>query len=352
MRDIAEIDKNFVLKTEIDKSDIVFYDVLKKPFSIHGLFYKDGMFRRIPEEVAKTVSKDVFALHTHTAGGRVRFKTNSPYVAINAEMGHIHRMTRFAMTGSSGFDMYIKDKNGQRYYKTFILPVDIVDGYSSVHEFNTNETREITINFPLYSEVTKLHIGVAKDAFVEAPDEYSIKTPVVFYGSSITQGCCASRPGSSYESIISRMVDCDYINLGFSGSALAEDEIAEYIKKLDMSVFVYDYDHNSPSAEYLAETHEKMFKTIRSANPDLPIVMVTRPKVYLDESEQKRFEIVKQTYENAKRAGDKNVYFISGQKIMEPTNNEGTVDDIHPNDYGYAMMAKVIGEEIEKILKP
>ena len=85
----------------------------------------------------------------------------------------------------------------------------------------------------------------------DAP-EYRIKKPVVYYGSSITQGGCASKPGSSYESILSRRFDCDYINLGFSGTAKGEDEIVDYIKGLEMSVFVMDYDHNAPTTEHLA----------------------------------------------------------------------------------------------------
>lgn len=329
----------------------MFYDTLQPPFEINGLFYEDGKFRRLPEEIAKTVSKGVHSLHAHTAGGRVRFKTDSPYIAINVEMGYVHKMSRFAMTGSVGFDMYVKQNDEERYCKTFIPPFDIVDGYTSIIELGTKESREITINFPLYSEVRKLYIGVSESACVEAPHKYKIEKPIVFYGSSITQGCSASRPGCSYESIISRRCDCDYINLGFSGSAGAEQEIANYIKKLDMSIFVYDYDHNAPTVEYLANTHEKMFKIIREENHDLPIIMLSRPKIYLDKLEKERLSIIKETFENAVVSGDRNVYFIPGEKLMALTNNEGTVDNDHPNDLGFASIAKVLGDDIERIFE-
>lgn len=349
MKDLTSVDKNFQLKTEINKEDVVFYNVLQSPFQIYGVFYQDGKFRRLPESQAKAVNNSILILHAHTAGGRVRFKTNSPYVAINAEMGYIHKMSRFAMTGSLGFDMYIKHDEGDRYCKTFIPPFNIDDGYASIIELETKEWREITINFPLYSEVCKLSVGIAEDAELAAPTAYKREKPIVYYGSSITQGCSASRPGCSYESIISRRFDSDYINLGFSGSAGAEDEMADYIKKLDMSLFVYDYDHNAPTPEFLENTHEKMFKTIRRENPDLPVVMMSRPKIYLSEVEVKRQEIIKKTYENAKAAGDENVYFIPGDKLMMYTDNGGTVDNDHPNDLGFASMAKVLGDEIEKI---
>ena len=140
----------------------------------------------------------------------------------------------------------------------------------------------------------------------------------------------------------------DYINLGFSGNAKAEDEIAAYIKELPMSLFVYDYDHNAPSLEYLQATHEKMFRIIRDRNPNLPIVMMSKPQFYLNPADEKRRQVVERTYQNAIHAGDKNVYFIPGQDLMTYCGNDGTVDAVHPTDYGFFSMAKVLGDLIEK----
>ena len=112
------------------------------------------------------------------------------------------------------------------------------------------------------------------------------------YGSLITQGGCASRHGMSYQSIVSRKFNCDYINLGFSGNAKAEDEITDYIKNLEMFVFVLDYDHNAPTVEYLKNTHEKMFKAVRDAHPDIPVIMMSRPKHFLTEEEKERRKVV------------------------------------------------------------
>lgn len=301
---IAQIDKNFEVKTNIEKDDIRFYDVNSGPFRLHGIFYENGRYRRMPEEVAKTVSPGVKNLHESTAGGRVRFRTDSPYVAIHAEMPVIGKMPHFAFSGSAGFDLYVYDGQ-QRYTRTYMPPLDITDGMEGVVEFPTAQMREIVINFPLYSRVSKLCIGLSDRATVEAPTPYRIEKPVVFYGSSITQGGCASRPGNCYQNAISRRLDMDYINLGFSGNAKAEVEIAEYIKTLDMSAFVYDYDHNAKTLEYLEETHERMFKIIRQANPELPILILPRPKYYLTEGEEKRQAVVKATYQNALASGDK-----------------------------------------------
>lgn len=346
MDNISLIDSNFKVNTELNIEGIKFYDIKQPPFKFYGVFYENGKFRRLPESVAKTVNDGVYSLHTHTAGGRVRFRTDSPYVAIHTKMPVIGKMPHIALTGSAGFDLYI----GKKYHGTFIPPFEIQDGYESVIRFDSSEMRDITVNFPLYSEVAQLYIGVSEGATVSSAEPYKTEKPIVYYGSSITQGGCASRPGNSYESIISQRFDMDYVNLGFSGSAKAEDEIAEYISGLDMSVFVYDYDHNAPTAEHLKETHEKMFKTIRKANPDLPIVLLSRPKFTLTEEEETRLDIIKATYQNAVGNGDKNVYLIDGRELMKTAEDDGTVDGCHPNDLGFMSMARELGELLEKVL--
>ncbi len=343
--DISIVDKNFTIQHHIAKEDIRFYSADEKPFQIYGVFRDGEKYRRMPEEVAKSVSVEVHFLHANTAGGRIRFVTDSTYVAINAKMDRLGKMPHFAYTGSIGFDLYADN----RYYKTFVPPMDITDGYESVMEFPTKETREITINFPLYSNVNELYIGLQEDAILEKASPYQNEKPFVYYGSSITQGGCASRPGMSYQSIISRRFHCDFVNLGFSGSALAEDEMIDYVKNLEMSLFVYAYDHNAPNVEHLKNTHEKMFQAVRKTHPDIPIIILSRPKHILSQEEEMRRDMIEKTYQNAKLNGDKNVYFISGKELTAFCRDEGTVDGVHPTDYGFSSIAKVLGDVIEGI---
>ncbi len=344
MSDFSKIDKNFVVETKIEKEGIKFYNCLSEPFKIYGVYYEDGKFRRMPEKVAETVSEGVYRLSTNTAGGRVRFKTNSPYVAISVIEDENHRWDHFAMTGYAGLDLY----SDNEYVRTFRPPADMIDRYESVLDLPTDGMHDIIINMPLYSNVRELYIGLDENAVIEAPSAYVNDKPVVYYGSSITQGGCASRPGRSYQAIISRRFNCDYVNLGFSGSGKAEDEMIEYIKNLDMSIFVSDYDFNAPTIEHLENTHEKLFKAVRSTHPDIPIIILTAPKFIQDERFTTRRNIIKRTYDNAIAAGDKNVYFIDGKDLMELCENEGTVDGTHPTDFGFASMAKIIGNLMEK----
>ncbi len=348
MPSIYEIDKNFEIKTNINKKDIKFYSIEEAPFKVFGIFKENGKYRRMPEETAKKVSENVYLLHTHTAGGRVKFITDSDYVAINAQMDGLQKMPHFAFTGSIGFDLYA-DGN---YVNTFVPPCEATDGYENIINFETSNfkgLKEITINFPLYSNVKNLWIGIQEKAKLEEASPYKNIKPVVYYGSSITQGGCASRPGMSYESILSRKFNCDFINLGFSGSAKAEDEMIEYIKNLDMSLFVYDYDYNAPNAEHLEKTREKMFKAIRQKHCDLPVIMMPRPKFNPTEEEKERIRIIETTYNNAISSGDKNVYYISTQKLTKLCENNGTVDNVHPTDFGFVSMAEAVGKVIEKI---
>ncbi len=349
MSNISKIDKNFIVDTQISKDDIKFYNVNEAPFKVYGVHYTGDNFVRLPAEVAKTVNEGVFSLHNHTAGGRVRFKTDSPYIAINVKILNSGKRPHFALTGSTGFDLYGMFGEEERYIITFVPPFDVTGGYEMVKEMGNCGMREYTINFPLYSSVKELYIGLAEGARVEEAAPYRDMPPIVYYGSSITQGACASRPGSTYQAHITRRFRIDHINLGFAGSAKAEDEIIDYIKGLSMSCFVLDYDHNSPSAEHLSQTHEKMFKAVREAHPDIPIILMPKPIYYIPEGEKPRQEIIKATYKNALKAGDKNVYFIESNELMALCGNEGTVDGCHPTDLGFYSMAKAVERIMEKI---
>lgn len=349
MRDISEVDSNLKVETDVDKNGIRFYDVSKEPFKIYGVIKEGGMYRRMPEAVAKTVNDEIYqVLHTNTAGGRVRFKTNSKTVVISSKMSGVACMGHMPMTGSAGFDMYADKK----YCHTFVPSATMTDGYESRFDFSDSKMRDIIINFPLYSNVIDLKIGFDKDAEIQKGDEYKFNKPVLYYGSSITQGGCASRPGNSYQSVISRKLDCDFINLGFSGNALGEETMANYIADTDMSVFVCDYDHNAPTTDHLKNTHKRMFEIIRKKQPNLPVVFVTRPTDCGNADETKaRRDVVYGTYITAKNNGDNNVYFADGSDIFNYADVDMfSVDGCHPNDFGFWCMAEVIGKFVKEAL--
>lgn len=343
MKKIEEIDKNLAIK-KIDSAELLtFYDVCSDLFYMNGMTH-DTMFRRMPESVAKAVSEGVYTLHTNTAGGSISFQTNSTRVAIKASMDSIVKLPHMPTTGVCGFDLYINND----YFGTFVPPIDIEDGYESMLTLPDGDMKNITINFPLYNNVSNLYVGLDKEAQCSSFNPYKKVLPVVYYGSSITQGGCASRPGMCYQSIIARKFGYAGINLGFSGSAKGEYEMARYLSELEMSVLVYAYDHNAPNAEYLKATHEPFFKIIREKNPNLPIIMMSQHDNVVFDRDLKRRQVVLDTYNNAKSSGDKNVYFIDGTTFFP--NRDCTVDGTHPTDYGFALIAERIGKLIDEII--
>ena len=360
----ATADKNLIIPKG-QKEDTVFYDIRKPPFKIYGLYepLTEPVFRRIPEEVAKGMSDGAYFHHANTTGGRVRFKTDSPYISVRAKMGHSSVMPHEAMAGSLGFDVY-----ADGYHERALFPPVGYDGFTPVVSVDPvfcamstfalpapaeDGMRDITVYMPLYSSVDSMEIGIAPDAKIAEGGEYSHKTPIVFYGSSITQGCAATRPSTCYCAIVAGELDSDFINLGFSGNARGEAAITDYIASLDMSLFVYDYDHNAPNAEFLRKTHKTMFEKIRAAHPSLPIIMMSRPDRDRHPDKAERTSIVRETYESAIASGDKNVYFIDGHELFEDKYRElSTVDGIHPTDIGFLSMAKRVLKTIsdEKII--
>ena len=347
--DISKLDTNFALG-EVDSRGIVFRDAKETPFRIYGVFHDGTQYRRVPEDVAAATSEHVAVLSTHTAGGRVRFVTDSKRIVIKPLYADIHRMAHMAFTGIFGFDLFVDDE----FKKVFTPPVNVKDSYESMHEFPTKEKRLITINMPLYAPVKELFIGLEEGATLEAAPDHAIECPIVFYGSSITQGGCASRPGTAYTAVVSRWLGANHINIGFSGSARGEAAIRDYIASLDMSLFVLDYDHNAKSIEEYESTHYPFYKAVREAHPDIPIIIITRPKV--DPTYQLnalgKARIARETYQRALDEGDKRVYFIDGKTLMpEDMGDDGLVDGVHPTDLGFYFMAKRVYPVIKESLK-
>ena len=354
-----EVDKNLIVATTINKPDIKFYDARREPFDVYGLYnYKnEEKFKRLPDEIGMNTNEGVADLYCRTAGGRIRFKTSSQYVAIKAEWDIKKHYPHCALSGSTGFDLYIDAPRDRlsKFYKSFVPPVDCENGYESVVEFDSAKERYVTINFPTYNEVKNLYIGLQENASLEEGKKYYYDLPVVFYGSSITQGGCASRPGNAYQAILSRKFDFDFINLGFSGSARGEDLIVDYMAGLDMLMFVSDYDHNA-SVPVLRETHFKMYQKIREKHPDIPYIMVSKADTtpfnhYGYDDMVTRRIIIQDSYRRAWESGDRNVYLIDGDLVYHGDYADGaTVDGIHPTDLGFAFMTESYVKMIEEII--
>lgn len=354
--DITEIDKNFKLP-EVNEPDIEWFDAREAPFALHGVFFDEGTdrFMRMPYDAADKVSVGVrFGAHIAT-GGRLRFCTNSPYIAVKAVIPSYFPMNHMPVVGSHGFSLY----SGGRFCGMYTPPnAEIVKAnpnnlaFNMIRYISSEKVCDFDLYFPLYGGVIRLYIGLQKGCVLNAPKPYTRQKPIVFYGSSITQGGCASRPGNDYVSLVCKWLDSDFINLGFSGNAKGEKAMAEHLASLDASVFVLDYDYNAPNAEHLQATHYPLYERIRTAHKDTPILFISKPDFEYDGQSAKRRAVIIETYEKAKANGDNNVAFIDGETLFGTFGRDGcTVDTCHPNDLGFYRMAETVYPVLKALLK-
>ena len=353
---ISEIDSNLKVASGAKEEGMVFKSCFDAPFEIRGLANpkESRKLYRVGESIFPMMTDALSYLSKCTAGGRIRFRTNSPYIIIKVDLMEGDKiMPHMPVTGISGVDLYTGSGGNCKYKKTIIPPTHLVKEYDGVYYTETNENKleDITLNLPLYNGVDNIYIGLKNGSIVESPLPYTIDKPVIYYGSSITQGGCASRPGNSFDAIVSRWLDCDHVNLGFSGNGFGELFMAEYIAGLDMSACVIDC-FNIKGKEHIQAAHEPFFKTIRTARPDLPVVIISVPMFISDPPAHKEYRaIIKQTYDNAVNAGDCNVYYIDGETIYgEKDTDVCTVDCVHPNDFGFMRMAETIYPAVKRAL--
>ncbi|MBQ1272456.1 MAG: hypothetical protein IIY12_03035 [Clostridia bacterium] len=356
MMRIEDIDKNLKVDTDIAESDLIWLDAKQAPFSLHGTFYDKNQqcYVRMPQAIADSVSRGISNLNRFPAGGRIRFQTDSSFIGFRFVQKNRDLTPHNTLLGMSGFDLYRSIDGGQEtYFKSLIPPMGITEGFSSPVKTD-GRMAEYTLNFPIYDTVCEVYIGLKKNARLSASSPYAHAVPILFYGSSITQGGCASRPGNTYQALLSRSLKTDFINLGFSGQGKAEPQMVAYLAERckNASAFVCNYDWNAPTAEYLEKTHLPLYRTVREKNPNLPILFLSEPQIILDPKAMgPRMEIIRSTYETAKAEGDELVWFLPGDKIYEGAHwDTCTVDGCHPNDLGFYRMAMAMEPYLKEML--
>ncbi len=329
------------------------YNATESPIKVFGLplVYEMGEWRRLPKELANAVPT-ISLYEKIVTGGRIGFSTNAPEFTLRCKVKMQQPNERTSWLFGTGFNVYAGERPTSRYLGYLSLSENKFDWVTIEKTFKkgSGEFEDIIIFLSQMCYVESCEIIVDKGAEIKEPTPYKYSKPIVFYGSSITSGEASSRAATSYIALLSRWLDADYINFGFPGRARGDIEVAEYIKNIDMSVFVYDYDHNAETPEDLRRTHKPFFEVIRKQNPELPIIMMTRPCGDAKDVAERR-KIVYETYEGAKAAGDENVYFINGEEMFGTEERHAcTIDLIHPNDLGCMRMAKYILPTLKKAL--
>lgn len=353
---IEDLDKNFQTTPVTTEDGIAWFTVDKPPFAVDGLpWFKEngGAFYRLPLRAKGTVREALWELGMRPSGGRVRFKTDSPTLRIRAEHSRGLAMSHMCAVGVSGVDLYEGPPHKMTYWNSSRPTVEKAPYVVSFFADRPKKLREFTLYLPTYNDLTRLEIGVAADAKLAAPSPYRRKKPVVFYGTSVTQGGCSSRAGTGWVPVVGRQLGLDVVNLGFSGNGWCDMELIPFLDELAMDCLVID-----PVGNLGLERIERFapfVEAIRARRPKLPLVLMT---FFRQASEHYRGDQgwdevnarVIETYRRLRRGGDQNVHLIETRKFVGLEADHPSVDGVHLTDLGFKMMADGVAPVLRKIL--
>jgi len=309
-------------------------------------------FDRLPARAKAKVRPAVWGLSRHSAGMCVRFATDA--TAISARWTLLSpnlAMNHMPATGVSGLDLYARDPAGHWRWLAVGRPRGVTTQARLVAGLPPGK-RAYTLYLPLYNGVKSVQIGLAPGAAVEPLPPRKTK-PMVFYGTSILQGGCASRPGMAHTAILGRRLDRAVVNLGFSGNGTMDPEVAELMAELDACVFVVDCLPNM-AADAVAARTGPLVRTLRAKHAATPIVLVedrTYSAAWLLPSLRRRNETsrsaLRKAFDALVAAGVQRLHLVQGGPLLGD-DGEATVDGSHPTDLGFVRMA----DALEPVLKP
>ena len=307
----------------IDANDgTLWYDCKLLQIDGKGWTNTESFYDRLPAKARNTAPPNVWRLSHNSAGICVRFKTDAASVKIRwTLLSKNLALPHMPASSVSGVDLYAKDKSGPWCFVKNTKPRAV----SGTTLFNLTSAEEYMLYLPLYNGVKSIEIGLDKKSSISKPPEYTSK-PIVFYGTSITQGGCASRPGLAATAIVGRRLDRHVINLGFSGSGKMEPEMADLLSELDPAVYVIDclWNMNNLDPNEVSERAGPLVRKLRSAHPNTPILLVEDSNVK-NITPTPKGRILRRIYDKLKKQPIKNLYFLSNESMLG-TDGEGTVN--------------------------
>ncbi len=311
-------------------------------------------YDRLPQKAKGVVRDPVWHLATNSAGLSIQFETNSPWIQVRWVVRYESNMWHMTDCGIRGVDLYVQDRDiwhyagsgspgaGKSYEQEILSGMD-----GEIHLYQ--------LNLPLYDGIDSLWIGVEEGSIMQAVNAYEGK-PVVIYGTSIQQGGCASRPGMAASNILSRMLNREVINLGFSGNGRMEMELAELIAEIDASVYLFDCLPNIHDLEQIVPSYTKFIRFIREKHPEVPIILVetaTTVKSAIVEAAKIQKDgqnsELRAAFQKLKNEGVNNLFLIPGEGLIG-YDQEGTVDGVHYTDLGFMRYSKRVVDYIRGVL--
>ena len=322
--------------------------------TVNGLYWFEEdkpVLRRLPARLKDTFRPPVWSLAQSPSGGRIRFRTDSltlVVVAQNPDASTMHHMTS---VGQNGLDLYVDG-----HFIASAWPNKEAKIRADWKLGVEKKMRDVTIYLPLYKGIAVSETIFAADSKIEAPSPFTLPKPVVYYGSSITQGGCAANAGLSFQSIVSRRLNLDHVNLGFSGNGLGEPAVAQALAEIDAAAYVLDYWAN-PSVEVYRDTLPGFVDILRAKHPKVPILLTgpfyfskERVDSVLAAKQDEKRKVARDFVETRRKAGDGNISFVDGNEMLSSEQVEGLVDGVHGNSLGFYFCANGLEPHLRKVL--
>lgn len=335
-------------------AQIVYHDASEFPLLGKATEATGARYDRLPDSLKNISRAPLWNLSRNSAGMAIRFRSNSTQIAVKWEVLFNNHMNHMTDVGIKGLDLYCWSGDGEWKFVNSGRPSGKTNEVTIIANMQPEE-REYMLYLPLYDGLVSLSIGVDSLSFIDQPQLESPirKKPIVFYGTSILQGGCASRPGMAHTNILSRRLNRECINLGFSGNAFLDLEIAQVISEVDAGVFVLDFVPNA-SVEQMQERMETFYRIIRSKHPHTPVVFIEDPifthtmfDQAITQEVRRKNQTLNEIFDSLKMKGEKEIYLISSKNMLGD-DGEATVDGIHFTDLGMMRYADLVGPIIEK----
>lgn len=338
-------------------AQLTYHDASNFPLLGKATENTGARYERLPDSLKNFSRAPLWNLSRNSAGMAIRFRSNSSQIAVKWEVLSNNHMNHMTDVGVKGLDLYSLEEGNNWRFVNSGRPAGKNNQATIITNMPPKE-REFMLYLPLYDGIVSLAIGVDSLSSLDQPIIGSpiCEKPVAFYGTSILQGGCASRPGMAHTNIISRRLNRECINLGFSGNALLDLEVAKVMAEVDASVFVLDFVPNA-SVEHMKERMETFYRIIRSKHPNTPIVFVedplfthTRYDQRIAKEVENKNQMLRQIFNKLKQEKEKNITLVSSKEMLGD-DGEATVDGIHFTDLGMMRYADLMTPVIRKLIK-
>ena len=352
----------FLLITLVTRAqEIEWYDVGKMHIQGSPSAEVSNPFQRFPDSLKNKVRERVWELSQNSTGLQLNFSTNSSVIMLRYQTEGDLGFPHMPPTGVSGVDLYLKDslQNWQWAKGQFNFGDTITYNFKLTDEQVKGYNAQYLLYLPLYANVKWMKIGVHKNSkFIESP--FNEASPIVVYGTSISQGACAGRPGTAWTSRLSRQINKPVLNFGFSGNGRLEKEIIEYISRIDSQVIILDCLANFTPGQSLTaiDAQQRLVQSvldIRQIKPYIPIILTAHagyPHGELTPSLKKLYttlnKVNEQVYEQLLEAGVKNLHIITFEELG--LTMDDFVDGVHPNDAGMLKYSTAYHKKLTEIL--